>query len=238
MPEGQDPYGSFAYYQRIRKESLSAINFRRTLKLGTLVPQLNGYAPQSFVLSNPITHVDRVITPILKSRLKATEESLAVLVPPQAQFRTTASDFGSFAVDSKKTRDCAAACNVDEATERAAVHVNPPQTKAGPIEAPSLPALDGKPLGKPSMGLSRAASAAVHRSSPFVPSAPQGSHRIRVGSAASTRKPAAASSDALPFNDKVALLEATLQQERDSRLKVQSELERLERILQRKVAEL
>lgn len=77
MPEGQDPYGSSAYYQRIRKEMRSAIAFSQARRYGLQLP-LGGpnIAPpgMGFVLSNPITHVDRIVTSASASRRPAPQQ--------------------------------------------------------------------------------------------------------------------------------------------------------------------
>lgn len=206
MPEGQDPYGSFAFYQRIRKESSSAINFRRSMRAGTLQPHLNGYAPQAFVLSNPITHVDRVITPVLRSRLQMVENTVeqlqtksvrmplaskTALLPSVAPRNGLGDDYESKTTTADQLRP------IEDGYD---THREQP---------PQLPKLaDG--------------SADLN-----------GAGRRRIPSARIVSAPLPR---ATPTAEKVAVLESVLAQERESRLKVQHELNRLEQLLQQRIA--
>ena len=64
MPYGSDPYGSFAYQQRVDKERLATINAHKKKKEAASFP---ADPHGAYLVTNPLTHVDSVITPGAKT---------------------------------------------------------------------------------------------------------------------------------------------------------------------------
>lgn len=283
MPEGQDPYGSFAYNQRIRKEMLSAINFRRTRNMGGTWFSSTAPSPSStiddhvaaastvfstgpaaigsraqfipeyqFVLSNPITHMDRVITPVLRSRIDYAR-LIALSIKSNTQ---SPSSFASQKLPQvsdpwqqkqleaeSALRNAVAATTAAVAAEEAAItpDVDAPVNNTPKLHGiPKAPTSNGGAIAaKPPLGLiggKRLMSAAVTRRmpAPLSASALKLPGAGRAASAGSRRSSNGSSTDS-EFAAKVASLEVVLQQERESRLRVQQDLLRLERLLEAKI---
>ena len=86
MPEGNDPFGYLALHQQISKEMRSAIAFNRSQR------STGGSSTAAFVVTNPITGIDRIIETRQGSRsTRNPSEARTVLVSQSSMRASTVS---------------------------------------------------------------------------------------------------------------------------------------------------
>ncbi|CUG59993.1 Hypothetical protein, putative [Bodo saltans] len=214
-----------------------------------------------FVLSNPITHMDRVITPVLRSRIdharqtalsiKSSTQSPSSFVSSQKLPQVLASNNN----DPWQQQQLEAESALRSAVAATAAAITPDAANDTPkrdeeFNTPKLAAIPKAPghtslsahAAKPPLALlggKRLMSAAVSRRVPAAqPPVPLSIAALKLGgraASAGSRRSSNASSTDTEFAAKVASLEVVLQQERESRLRVQQDLLRLERLLEAKI---
>jgi hypothetical protein len=194
--------------------------------------------------------MDRVITPVLRSRIDyARQTALSIKSSTQSPSSFVSQKLpqvlasNSDPLQQQQSEAEKALRSAVAAAASADAEITPRDEKLNTPKLASIPKapISGTTSAKPPLGMlggKRLMSAAVTRRVPSQP-APLSVAALNVpgGRAASagSRRSSNASSTDTEFAAKVASLEVVLQQERESRLRVQQDLLRLERLLEAKI---